>query len=253
MVLFDQSFYTRAMELDESVRSGLSGDPKPRMDGRNWKNIRSPSGTSQRSLCFPSGNGLESLLQRTLDYPLVNLGFSGNGQLEKDVISFLCEIDARLYILDCLPNLTREMEKEICFRTIEAVKQIRQERTAPILLCEHAGYSNADSNPTMRALYQQANRGSRKAFEALKGEGIQDIYYLSCEEIALPLDGWGDYVHLADRKGIRKMGTYLYHSQNPENTYMILEKYLRVFSKPLQCFSGMILRNAFFLQDSFPV
>lgn len=144
------------------------------------------------------GMAWSTLLQRTLDYPLVNLGFSGNGQLEKDVISFLCEIDARLYILDCLPNLTGEMEKEICFRTIEAVKQIRQERTAPILLCEHAGYSNADSNPTMRALYQQANRASRKAFEALKGEGIQDIYYLSCEEIALPPDGWVDYVHPSD-------------------------------------------------------
>ena len=44
------------------------------------------------------------ILQRSLGYPLINLGFSGNGRLEKEVLDFICEIDARLYILDCLPT-----------------------------------------------------------------------------------------------------------------------------------------------------
>lgn len=145
------------------------------------------------------GMAWSTLLQRALDYPLINLGFSGNGQLEKDVLSFICEIDARLYILDCLPNLTGKMEKEICGRTIEAVKQIRQAHTAPILLCEHAGYSNAGSNRAMQALYRQANQECRKAFEILRKEGIPNLYYLSSEEIALPPDSWVDYVHPSDR------------------------------------------------------
>ena len=49
-----------------------------------------------------------SIVQRSLDYPLINLGFSGNGKLAPEVIEFINEIDARLYILDCLPNLTTE-------------------------------------------------------------------------------------------------------------------------------------------------
>ena len=44
------------------------------------------------------------ILQRSLGYPLINLGFSGNGRLEKEVLDFICEIDARLYILDCCPT-----------------------------------------------------------------------------------------------------------------------------------------------------
>ncbi len=47
-----------------------------------------------------------NILQRSLGYPLINLGFSGNGKLEKEVLNYIIEQDARIYILDCLPNLT---------------------------------------------------------------------------------------------------------------------------------------------------
>ena len=46
-----------------------------------------------------------TILQRALDLPLVNMGFSGNGRLEREVLNYICEMDARLYILDCLPNI----------------------------------------------------------------------------------------------------------------------------------------------------
>lgn len=45
-----------------------------------------------------------TIVQRSLGYPLINLGFSGNGQLEKEVLQLISETDARLYILDCLPT-----------------------------------------------------------------------------------------------------------------------------------------------------
>ncbi|MEG1544682.1 MAG: SGNH/GDSL hydrolase family protein, partial [Tannerellaceae bacterium] len=84
-----------------------------------------------------------NILQRALDYPLINLGFSGNGRLEKEMLQYITEIDARLYLLDCLPNLPERSEEEIAQLVKDAVKQIRQTRTAPILLIDHAGYSNA--------------------------------------------------------------------------------------------------------------
>ena len=52
------------------------------------------------------GMAWTSILSRKLDQPVVNLGFSGNGRLEPDVISFLTEIDASIFVLDCLPNLS---------------------------------------------------------------------------------------------------------------------------------------------------
>ena len=47
-----------------------------------------------------------NILGRKLDRPVINLAFSGNGKLEKELIELLSEIDASLYVLDCLPNLT---------------------------------------------------------------------------------------------------------------------------------------------------
>lgn len=47
-----------------------------------------------------------NILGRKLNTPLINLGFSGNGQLEPAVIDLINGIDASLYILDCMPNLT---------------------------------------------------------------------------------------------------------------------------------------------------
>ena len=49
-----------------------------------------------------------NILGRKLNRPIINLGFSGNGRLESELIEAMSEIDAKLYVLDCLPNLWRE-------------------------------------------------------------------------------------------------------------------------------------------------
>lgn len=139
-----------------------------------------------------------TILQRSLGYPLINLGFSGNGRLEKEVLDFICEIDARLYILDCLPNLTPKSKDEITQLVSDAVKQIRATHSSPILLVEHAGYSNALANDTKLQDYTRMNEGAKKAFEELQAQGIKDIYYLTREELGPHPDAWVDYVHPSD-------------------------------------------------------
>lgn len=139
-----------------------------------------------------------NILQRSLGYPLINLGFSGNGRLEKEVLNYMIEQDARLYILDCLPNLTQKTEQEVTDLVVAAVKQIRATRNAPILLVEHAGYSNAPTNTGQYESYTRLNAASRKGFEKLQSEGIKDLYYLTHEELNYPPDGWVDSVHPSD-------------------------------------------------------
>ena len=139
-----------------------------------------------------------TILQRSLGYPLINLGFSGNGRLEKEVLDFICEIDARLYILDCLPNLTPKSKDEITQLVSDAVKQIRATHSSPSLLVEHAGYSNALADDTKLQDYVRMNEGAKKAFEELQAQGIKDIYYLTREELGLHPDAWVDYVHPSD-------------------------------------------------------
>lgn len=139
-----------------------------------------------------------TLLQRALDYPLLNYGFSGCGKLEQGILQFINETDARLYILDCLPNLTTETEDEVKALIKAAVKQIRERHKAPILLIEHDGYGNMSSNVEQYETVKRTNRASRKAYEELEKEGIQSLYYLSRKELNMPTDGWVDGTHPSD-------------------------------------------------------
>ena len=68
------------------------------------------------------GMGHPAILGRRLDRPIVNLGFSGNGRLEPEVGRFLVEIDAAVFVLDCLPNLNGD---QTAARTEPMVRQIR--------------------------------------------------------------------------------------------------------------------------------
>lgn len=148
------------------------------------------------------GMAWTNILGRKLDRPLINLGFSGNGRLEPELISLITEIDAKLYILDCLPNLvnptvfSREVVRE---RIADAVRQIRRVRPEiPVLLVDHCGYSDGLLNPARRRDYAETNEVNHQAFALLKAEGVQNIHLLSQEVIGLTLDAMVDGTHPSD-------------------------------------------------------
>ena len=53
-----------------------------------------------------------SILGRMLDWPIVNLGFSGNAKSEPEVAQLLAGLDPAVYVLDSLPNLSVEEAAE---------------------------------------------------------------------------------------------------------------------------------------------
>lgn len=80
-----------------------------------------------------------AILERELNRPLINLSFSGNGKLEKPMIDFISEIDAEIYVLDCLPNLTNLADPELETKIRNAVSGLQSKHPAvPILLAEHS-------------------------------------------------------------------------------------------------------------------
>jgi len=147
------------------------------------------------------GMAWTAILERYLDHPIINLAFSGNGRLESKVIDLLTEIDPKIYILDCLPNLslgTRFTAKEVHKRIIESVKKIRGNSPAPVLLVEHAGYANSSSNHELRERTNKLNKIQQKAFAELKAEGITGIFYLQQKELGLGIESFVDGVHPTD-------------------------------------------------------
>jgi lysophospholipase L1-like esterase len=142
-----------------------------------------------------------NILSRKLDRPVINLGFSGNGQLEKEVIDLIKEIEAKIFVLDCLPNMvsTRIDSLELEQRMISAVKNLRfKHPSTPILITHHAGYTEASLIPERKKLYEQANIVADKCYSMLKIEGFQNIFLLKKEEINLGIDDLVDGTHPSD-------------------------------------------------------
>ncbi|MFC4871688.1 SGNH/GDSL hydrolase family protein [Negadavirga shengliensis] len=147
------------------------------------------------------GMAWTSILSRKLDKPVVNLGFSGNGQLEESLIQYLSEIDSEVYILDCLPNLVREefTEEEVKKRLIRSVKYLKEKRpSTPILLVEHAGYTDGKSNQERAQAYMRLNEWCKEAYRELLVEGLEEVYLLENEDIALTMDATVDGTHPSD-------------------------------------------------------
>jgi lysophospholipase L1-like esterase len=138
-----------------------------------------------------------TIMQRSLDLPVVNLGFSGNGPMETEVLDFIVETDARLFILDCYPNMTG-MLQNVYPRTLAAVKQIRAKHDEPILIVEHAGYSDDVVHSGKRAIVDSVNMAAKRAYKELKDGGVKNLYYLTREELALTQDMTVDGTHPTD-------------------------------------------------------
>ena len=145
-----------------------------------------------------------NILHRSLQHPVVNLGFSGNGRLEPAVIDLLNELEAAVYVIDCMPNMNQSTKEEVCDKVVKAVRQIRSRHQTPILLVEHAGYSNAPTNQEREELYTRHNEGQREAYRLLKEQGVGQLFYLSHEELAYAPDAWVDYVHPSDWGMVRQ-------------------------------------------------
>lgn len=147
------------------------------------------------------GMAWTNILQRKLDRPVVNLGFSGNGKLEKEVVAFLTEINAGMYVLDCMPNLTGAeiTETELKKRITETVRQLQRKRPGvPILLTAHDGCSNDATSAESKEEYAHVNVTLQAVVDSMLKAGVENISLLTKEEIGQDLDCMVDGAHPTD-------------------------------------------------------
>lgn len=105
------------------------------------------------------GMAWPSIMQRRLDYPLTNLGFGGNGRMEPEVMEFINELDYRLLVVDCLPNMGLEQITANCPALIESVRKTHGD--VPILFVSDRAFGDAAFQPE-RAKTQMGKSGCQK-------------------------------------------------------------------------------------------
>ncbi|MEQ6118994.1 SGNH/GDSL hydrolase family protein [Reichenbachiella sp. MALMAid0571] len=192
--------YNSITWLEIGVPEGASFDPIPL---RKEKPIV-VYGTSiaQGACASRPGMAWTSILQRNMDRPLINLGFSGNGRMEDEVIDLLSEIEAKIFVLDCLPNLTPTKDRtieEVEQRIKKSVRTLKEKRpNIPILLVEHSGYSDGGLIGERHAVYTKLNEVLRRSYADLKAEGITELFILQKSELNLGIDSYVDGTHPSD-------------------------------------------------------
>lgn len=144
------------------------------------------------------GMAFGNIIGRKLQHPVINLGFSGNGKMEPEMFDLLAEIDAQLFILDNMPNLSNDRSTLIYERATNGIRKLRQKSNAPILLVEHNGYSNEFTSLKAEESYRLANTELRKVYRTLKAEGITNLHYLTKEELGFNQEAMVEGVHPSD-------------------------------------------------------
>jgi hypothetical protein len=138
-----------------------------------------------------------AILGRRFDTPVLNLGFSGNGKMDPAVGSLLTEVDAAVYVIDCLPNMGAA---EVAAKCVPLVKQLRDARpTTPIVLVEDRRNTNSWILPE-RDRHHDANHAALKAaHERLVKEGLKEIYYIEGDRLyGDDTEGATDASHASD-------------------------------------------------------
>jgi hypothetical protein len=159
-----------------------------------------------------AGNNYTNIISRELyDRPIVNLGFSGSGRMEKPVITAVNNIDADIYILDCLPNMNGDYLstiKELYIAAVDSIKKYHP--TAKIILTEHPGYASMDNYTSHYNTVTNENIQLQQAKAEIDTKGYSGIYYISIAELGLNRqEDFSDYIHPNDKGMYKYAAKYL--------------------------------------------
>lgn len=138
-----------------------------------------------------------AILGRWFDMPVVNLGFSGNGRMDLAVGDYLVQIDAAVYVIDCLPNMNAKAVSEKC---IPLIKQIRAAKPkTPIVLVEDRRFTNDWILPAKQQFHSENHAALRTAYEQLLQAGVTGLFYIEGDHLyGDDTEGATDASHASD-------------------------------------------------------
>lgn len=86
------------------------------------------------------GMNYPAILQRRLNWPVLNFGFSGSGHAEPEMAELLSELDPSVYVLDPLPNLSPKLVAERIEPFTRILRRVRP--NTPIVIIENITPTN---------------------------------------------------------------------------------------------------------------
>jgi len=122
------------------------------------------------------GMAFTNILSRRLDRPFINLAFSGVGKMDAAVAKFVAEIDAAVYVIDCLPNMTTEQVTERVKPLTDILRKAHPE--TPIVFVEDRTFGNAEFHPKIQEQHVHRRAALRREYDTLTKSGVKNLYYI---------------------------------------------------------------------------
>ena len=144
-----------------------------------------------------AGMSQAAILGRRLDWPLLNLGFSGNAIMEPELAEFFAELDPSIFLLDPLPNMDAERIDANAVQFVRILRRAHPE--TPIVLMEDRSYPAAWITPIGRFRNDSSRRAFKHAFAKLLLESDGPIHYIEGDSLfGADGDGSNDGSHAND-------------------------------------------------------
>ena len=127
------------------------------------------------------GTNHVALLERHFDYPFITLGVSGSAKMEPEVIDLINELDAHLFVIDCLPNM---VAADVRANFASAIRKLRAGHpAAPIVIVESVIYQDAFLIGERYDRYTASNAAQRDEFVKLAASGVAGLHYIQAREL----------------------------------------------------------------------
>jgi lysophospholipase L1-like esterase len=192
--------YNGVSSLEIGTPTGAAISPWPR--AQDVKPILYYGTSIAQGACASRpGMAFTNILSRRLDRPIINEAFSGNGKMDLELAPLFAEIDAAVYVIDTLPNMTPDLIKE---RAEPFVRALRAKRpNTPILLVEDRTGPAAPLQPNMQKLHANRRANLRAAYEDLKKDDPHLSYLEGAHLLGDDSEGTTDGSHPNDLGMVR--------------------------------------------------
>lgn len=186
----------------------LTGPQRPELPATGNPIVVYGTSITQGGCASRPGMSYTNILTRRLNREFVNLGFSGNGQLDLEMAPVVAGVEnPSLFILDFCANVTKEIIEE---RMLDFVRIIREKHPdTPILFVENPTFPFGEYDMDIRAKVESRNKAMKEQYEKLAAAGDQNLYYLPTDNL-IGTDGEAtvDGIHLTDLGFYRLAGVF---------------------------------------------
>ena len=150
------------------------------------------------------GMAYPSIIERKLHRETVNLGFSGNGRMDKCLGDKIAKIPASMYVIDCLANCTSQIVKDSTEHFIRAIVEANPD--VPVLMVSNYCYPYQYLDAQFQIDTPEENAIWKEFAQKFRKEGYKNVRYIDAyakgnmkkSPIGPDHEGTVDGVHMTD-------------------------------------------------------